>query len=257
MSAATGCTTLVTLARCDGTNGFCMDGQWAHMATGDVSRPERARVRFHAALAIAAVFAAMIAMPSSASERWFTVEVIVFDDLRNDGLDAEQWPADPGEPSLRDTVELTDWPAGESGESAHAFRIVKRSEHTLDAVWNKLRGSAHYRPFLHLGWRLPGLPHGAARPVHVSPHLGRSSPGTAEPVGGGPPAVHGTVKVSLARYLQVEIDLVYQRPANVDTAASSPVPDRFRIMAERRMRSGELHYLDHPLFGVLIQVTRL
>ena len=177
MSAATGCTTLVTLARRDGTSGFCMDGQWAHMATGGVSHPERARVRFHAALAIAAVFAAMIAMPSSASERWFTVEVIVFDDLRNDGLEAEQWPADPGEPSLRGTVELTDWPAGESGESAHAFRIVKRSEHTLDAVWNKLRGSAHYRPFLHLGWRLPGLPHGAARPCMSARILAAVAPG--------------------------------------------------------------------------------
>ena len=257
MSAATGCTTLVALPWCDEASGFCMDGEYANMATGDASRPAWAGVRFRVTLAIAAVFAAVLAMPASASDRWFTVEVIVFEDLRNDGFEAERWPVDPGEPSLHDTVELTDWPAGESVGTAHAYRIVKRSELSLGAVWKRLRSSAHYRPFLHLGWRLPGLSRSAARPVHVSPHLGRSSPGTPESVGGERPAVHGTVEVSLARYLHVEIDLVYRRPAVGEIAASSPVPDRFRIMSERRMRAGELHYFDHPLFGVLMQVTRI
>jgi hypothetical protein len=27
------------------------------------------------------------------------------------------------------------------------------------------------------------------------------------------------------------------------------------MQASRRMRSGELHYIDHPLMGVLIKVT--
>ena len=257
MSGATGCITLGALPWSDEASGFCMDGEYANMATGDASRPVWRGGRFRATLAIAAVFATMLAMPASASGRWFAIEVIVFEDLRSDGFDAERWPVDPGKPSLHNTVELTDWPAGESAGTAHAYRIVKRSELSLDAVWKRLRSSAHYRPFLHLGWQLPGLSRGTARPVHVSPHLGRSRPGTPESVGGERPTVYGTVKVSLARYLHVEIDLVYQRPAVGETAASSPAPDRFRIMSERRMRAGELHYFDHPLFGVLMQVTRL
>lgn len=257
MSTATGCTTLVALPWRDGTNGFCMERQFANMARGGIFLPASAGTRFRMAMAIAAVLATMLAMPSRASDRWFTVELIVFDDLRNDGLHAEHWPVDPGEPPLHNTIELTDWPAGEAGGTAHAFRIVKRSELSLNAVWNRLRGSAHYRPFLHLGWRLPGLSQGAARPAHVSPHLGRSSPGTAASVGGERPAAHGTVKVSLARYLRVEIDLVYQRPASGEADPSSPAPDRFRIISMRRMRSGELHYFDHPLFGVLMRVSPL
>ena len=220
-------------------------------------RAALARVRPVAALALAAVFATVFAMPSSASDRWFMVEIIVFDDLRNDGLGAERWPPDPGEPPLHDTIELTELPPGESGGTVHAFRIVKRSDLSLNAVWKKLRGSAHYRPFLHLGWRLPGLPRGAARAVHVSSHLGRTGPGTAEPVSGERPTVHGTVEVSLARYLQVDVDLVYHRPPSGEAAASIPAPDRFRLTSERRMRSGELHYFDHPLFGVLMQITPL
>ena len=257
MSASTGCTTLVALPWRNETRESCMEGQCATTTTRDIFRLARSGIRFYAVSAIAAVFAMTLAMPSNASERWFTVELIVFDDLRIDGLQAEHWPVDPGEPPLHDTIELTDWPGGESGGAAHAFRIVKRSEHSLNAVWNRLRSSEHYRPFLHLGWRLPGLGENAARPAHVSPHLGRSSSGTSESVRGGRPVAHGTVKVSLARYLQVEIDLVYRRPELRDADAPSPVPDRFRITSVRRMRSGELHYFDHPLFGVLMHVAQL
>ena len=96
-----------------------------------------------------------------------------------------------------------------------------------------------------------------ARPAHVSPRLVDSGAGDAERVGGERPTVHGTVTVSLARYLQVEVDLLYSRPASGQAAASNTAPTRFRLVSQRRMRSGELHYIDHPLFGVLILLTPL
>ena len=37
---------------------------------------------------------------------------------------------------------------------------------------------------------------------------------------------------------------------------STGPPEAFRMTARRRMRPGELHYLDHPLFGVLVIVSR-
>ena len=175
--------------------------------------------------------------------------------FRNRSLHDEIWPADPGEPSLQGAIELAHSHEGDSGGTPHAFRLVNRSELSLGAVWNKLRGSARYRPFLHAGWRLPGLPSSAARPAHVSAHLvdGRSDAAQVAER----PAVHGTVTVSLGRYLEVAVDLLYHRPSS-DEAASPPVaPSRFRLVAERRMRSGELHYIDHPLFGVLMQITPL
>jgi hypothetical protein len=33
------------------------------------------------------------------------------------------------------------------------------------------------------------------------------------------------------------------------------MPTRYHLNAERTTRSGELHYFDHPAFGVLIKVT--
>ena len=67
--------------------------------------------------------------------------------------------------------------------------------------------------------------------------------------------MHGTVKISLERYLHVDVDLLYRRVVAGDSSATDAVPTRFRLTAAHRMRSGDLHYIDHPLFGVLILIT--
>lgn len=100
------------------------------------------------------------------------------------------------------------------------------------------------------------------------------------------PAIDGTVRVHRARYLHVEADLLYYRPLQGDAAsaantaaekagsappADSPdsafieqllaedhaEPRLFRLTEQRRMRSKELHYLDHPVFGVLVEAWPL
>lgn len=209
------------------------------------------------ALALAATFAAMLAIPAVASARWLTVEIVVFDDLHGEGLHDEHWPADPGEPSIEDAVEIVHSPGGEAGGAARAYRLVNRSALALDGIWGSLRRSARYRPFLHVGWRQQGLPPGTARPAHVGPHLGDLGAGAAGPGGGERPTVQGTVKVSVARYLHVDLDLVYRRPGNGEAETPGTAPARFRLVSERRMRYGELHYFDHPLFGVLMRIRPL
>lgn len=108
------------------------------------------------------------------------------------------------------------------------------------------------------------------------------------------PVLHeleGEVKVVLSRYLHVYADLLLLKPVTLTPAATAPreragnettggghnpitsysiawtqpsqdvfVADEnqtlfgFNIKAHRRMRSGELHHLDHPLLGILIQI---
>jgi len=226
-------------------------------AAGEPRQPAPAGAHPLWVLALAAAVAAMPAAPTGASTRWFTVEIIVFDDLDGEDLHAEHWPADPGEPSLEDAVELVHPHEGGPGEAARTYRLVNRSTLALNDVRRSLRRSARYRPFLHVGWRLPALSHGAARPVRIGPHLGERSTGGPGSDDGERPAVQGAVKVSLARYLHVELDLVYRRPGNDAIGTSNAGPARFRLVSERRMRSGELHYIDHPLFGVLVLIEPL
>jgi hypothetical protein len=54
----------------------------------------------------------------------------------------------------------------------------------------------------------------------------------------------GRVKVTRGRFLHVHTDLVLRDPAS---------SEQIRITLHRRMRSNELHYLDHPRIGVLIR----
>ena len=257
MSAATGCTTLPGQHARDEKSLACMSDQRSTPIAGHRFRPASNGIRALVVLALAAVFTAAFALPASASDRWFTVEIIVFDDLQDEGLHAEIWPADPGEPSLQGAIELAHSPEGESGGTPHAFRLVNRSELSLAAVWNRLKGSSRYRPFLHAGWRLPGVPRSAARPAHVGAHLGNGRADAAKVDGAERPAVHGTVTVSLGRFLELAVDLLYHRPSSDETASPGAAPTRFRLVSERRMRSGELHYIDHPLFGVLIRIAPL
>ncbi|MDX1434303.1 MAG: CsiV family protein, partial [Gammaproteobacteria bacterium] len=99
-------------------------------------------------------------------------------------------------------------------------------------------------------------------------------------------ALDGTLRLHRARYLHVRVDLLYYRPpvgppaapaaSARGTPAAQTLPDStdaalleqllaeelreptlFRLTQSRRMRSGETHYLDHPLFGALIQVRPL
>ena len=217
--------------------------------------PSRKASALARSLALAAILAAAFALPAGAAQRWFTIEIIVFEDLRSDSLHAEHWPLDPGEPSLVNAIELTHLPEDAQDGGVHAYRLMKSSNLTLGEVRNRLRRSAHYRPLVHAGWRLPGLPRSAARPVHVGRSLDDSEARAAEGVGPGRSSVNGTVTVSLARFLQVDVDLLYHRPAGSEAAAPGSAPTRFRLVSERRMRSGELHYVDHPLFGVLVLLT--
>lgn len=89
------------------------------------------------------------------------------------------------------------------------------------------------------------------------------------------PALDGTLRVHRARYLHVQADLLYYRPSDGGVPAPPAPSDRppdspdaafieqllaeeqaaprlFRMTQSRRMRSKELHFLDHPLFGVLV-----
>ena len=72
-------------------------------------------------------------------------------------------------------------------------------------------------------------------------------------------SVEGTLKLILGRYLHIHTDLLYKRLNDTykqtSPALHSKIFSEFKIKAQRRMRSKELHYIDHPLMGILILVS--
>jgi hypothetical protein len=118
----------------------------------------------------------------------------------------------------------------------------------LNAEYQRLSRIPAYTPLLHAGWVQAGLPEDRAPQFDLA-LLGSTNP-------------RGTVRLYLSRFLHVKLDITYQ------AAASSPAPlptsggldefavaPRYTLATERNVRSGELHYFDHPAFGVLVKIT--
>ncbi len=61
-----------------------------------------------------------------------------------------------------------------------------------------------------------------------------------------PGVLEGSINLYKNRYLHINADLVFN---SFDGAV--------RLNENRRLKSKELHYLDHPLFGLLVRVVKL
>jgi Peptidoglycan-binding protein, CsiV len=136
---------------------------------------------------------------------------------------------------------------GVSGAAEFRFRLLRPDELQLGAEYQKLGRLPAYLPLLHAGWVQPGLPEEQSRPFDLS-LLGALNP-------------RGSVRVYLSRFLHVNLDVTYQGSTTTAAPTTSngldeiPLAPTFTLMTERNVRSGELHYFDHPAFGVLVKIT--
>ncbi|MFK7890579.1 MAG: CsiV family protein [Granulosicoccus sp.] len=135
---------------------------------------------------------------------------------------------------------------------------------TLSDHAQKISNSSRYRLLRHLSWIQPGLDAENARSIRVS--LGEAITmyiaentndyGSFIPSDSAPTAsrnasvtsttVNGNITVRLGRFLHMDTELVF---TDIDSERS------FRLTQSRKMRSGELHYIDNPRFGILTRIT--
>lgn len=204
---------------------------------------------------LATLLCAAVALPATAAETWYEVELIVLAQ-RHPDAGSEVWPV-TGPPPLPQETLLTLPQADQPGISGKIAEVPAENLR-LHAEAQRIAADAHYELLLHIGWRQPGLPKEQALPVRI--RAVEAAPEGAEP---RLPQLDGTLRLILARYLHLEVDLRYRSATAVangdslfasfnDTAAEEPL---YRLSETRRMRSREVHYLDHPMFGIVAMVT--
>lgn len=162
-------------------------------------------------------------------------------------LDTSPPATDGAAPVEPDAAAVSD--AAAVPENEFRFRVLRPEELQLTNQYRVLARLPAYHPLVHGGWVQLGLPDSATIPVDLGV-LGVANPS-------------GTVRLSLTRFLHVKLDLTYidtQAAQRAPVAAPGdltelPIAPRYHIDAERTTRSGEVHYFDHPAFGVLIKVT--
>ena len=154
---------------------------------------------------------------------------------------------------------------GSEKAAAARFRAMERGLTLVDNA-AAIAASGRYRLLRHLAWRQPGLDADNAHALRIS--LGETTnlylpddpgeydefiPASAQPSEGRSSEIrsstlNGSIKVRLGRFLHMDCLLVY---TDTETAQS------FRMAQSRKMRSGELHYIDNPRFGLLTRITPL
>ncbi len=152
----------------------------------------------------------------------------------------------------------------------------------LDGVQRVLELSREYRPIFHVAWQQPGLTIDNARSVHLQkfieiensatdevedPDALKSEPMLPEVIVQIPELVFdGTIRLRSSTFLHVDVDVAYfpeflskERPLDSkdDNSLIQQQADYVRLQDSRKIRLNEINYFDHPLFGVILRVSRL
>lgn len=203
----------------------------------------------------------LAAAPGLAAARWYQVDVVVFKHNVESTTGGEQWPETRELPDYAHSIDLiTDLPAmgdephdavADSNTAPLAFKALDRGERGLADLERRLRGSSEYTPLLSAAWRQPNFGVGGAKRVHLSSvttlkatHSPAAGVDVAAPEAVAKPRIEGIVTLKIARQMAVDVDFVFDHDG-------TPL----RMKASRSMKLREVHYFDHPLFGVLVQVV--
>lgn len=220
--------------------------------------------------------------------RYYDVEVIIFESLDPTARQSENWKSDINREIPKPAVDLDQpypGPMPPEYDPKLTFKTLPPSQFQLQNEERLLTKSNQYRILLHTAWIQPGMGPTTALPVHLTRTFLTEEPvvHTLRPAAPGmPPAtpltpiesaptrsvLDGYIKIILTRYLHADVDLVYTTGLSANPTTVTPSPDDtttpinqmtppviYRLNESRKMRSNELHYLDHPVLGVLLLIT--
>ncbi|WP_177418145.1 CsiV family protein [endosymbiont of Lamellibrachia barhami] len=218
-------------------------------------------------LSLAGTIATAEEQPEEEIPPWYQFEVLIFERISPGAGSTEFWPEDPGTPSRLNAIPLTEARTQEIGLQAlietaappapEPFRPLAESEWQLSEQHQHLSRSRNYKPLLHVAWRQQVIePDQSQQLLLELPRPSNSQSAIDEPL-----RLEGTIRVGVKRYLHLATDLLLRQweteeGIKGDSLEFRPAFRAFRMQSQRRMRSGEIHYLDHPIIGVLFLASR-
>lgn len=215
------------------------------------------------------------------ADSWYQVEVIVFDRL-HPNLDGEQWQNE--EFKIRDNMlELqADNTVLNPDQKPVQFMILDKKRNRLDGVYHVLRLSSEYRPLIHLSWQQPATERRQSRYVHIQKFDGEKGllpislakktdelaeePEFLEDLIVPEIIINGSIRIRSGFYLHADIDLSYFKALPPENKMIRTSEESFQINFEktviklketRKIKLNEIHYFDNPMYGVILQVSRL
>lgn len=216
---------------------------------------------------ITALLLSLTLSTAMASEVGYEVEVIIFEDITGKFVGSEQWlnmsERALGEEYIQeqaDEVELS------SQKPGYRINFMPGENYLLNDQVTKLLKHPEYKIHVHKVWKQPGLDKDMAIAFEInsqeqlldsSKYLDENERNASESktleegeaeIPFDESYVDGSVTLIMSRYLHFNTNLVLHRTFD-ETVLSYP------INSERRMKSRETHYIDHPMVGVIVIAT--
>lgn len=192
---------------------------------------------------------------ATAAAKEYDFELIIFEDRSGRYANSEQWQHELLQSGTSTSAAEAAGSSSDTGtfSSDAESKIREIKGIGLAKYARKLKSNKRYNVLVHKAWRQPGLSRKDAIDIAIdSRPTGTSTAPTAKTGN----SIHGSVKIVLARYLHIYTDMIYRQPRPDTTPAWNGAETQqykeFPINFHRRMRSKELHYLDHPMVGILV-----
>lgn len=217
------------------------------------------------------------------ANEWYTVEVIIFANKDSSVIADEYWP-DIDEIPTKSAIRLKPVNEGE----IDAFQKLPNNLLSLQDEKNRIRSSGKYRVLYHQGWMQPVaetqrpkpiritagdimdngmyeldgyIAVGRGRYLHFRPDLYFSRRLTADETSLLKKKAATKTETSMTEPAQAEAMPTTQTTSGAVSTLPQNAMDLFipEILTvnqtqARRMRSKELHYIDHPLFGIMVEI---
>lgn len=222
--------------------------------------------------------------------RYYDIEIIVIQDFTAQARNSELWPLQVNIVQPKKTVQLgkpvySSWlPKGVDLKSS--YKVLSRKNYQLSPLVKLISKSKTQRVIFHTAWRQPGLDKNKSLPIYfkreipaapviadeynISLNTDKASFQSDSSTAQQTFILEGLIRVTLARYLHLEAELVYKSKLPTLLDAENPFAAidnenlRHKLKKQgvihlkqkrRRIRSNELHYIDHPVLSILVHIT--
>lgn len=221
--------------------------------------------------------------------RYYDVEIVIIENITDEQRNSENWPLQVNMTQAEKTVQLgqpalSEW-LPKDVDLKSSYKVLKPRNYQLTEQVKKISESKTQRVIYHTAWRQPGLDKKQALPIYFKREIApppvieeessesaqNSETDSNQEPNTSPSILEGILRVTLSRYLHLEAELTLKNKVPDIVKSDNPfsVLDNEEVRSEiqkqgvihlkqkrRRIRSSELHYIDHPVLGILIYITR-
>lgn len=180
-------------------------------------------------LALLGIFYGPLALSAPADkdkESTYEIEAVVFENRLPELVGDELLARDPAKTNIRGL------------ENAVVPEKMEGDSYLQPTITNLLEKDGHYRVLAHLRWFQTVDAKSIAKPMRVTSTT--------------PDELEGTIRFFMSRHLHLDVNLVFRE--TVAAAGSEPTANVYQMNEQRKIKTQETHYFDHPRLGVLVRV---